>query len=286
MIPASLDYVAPDSIAGVLSALAEAGEDAKLIAGGQSLLPVLRLRLAYPSTLVDLGKVDELRGVREDDGSLVIGAMTRHCDVITDPLVAQHAPLIAAATRTVADPAIRHRGTFGGSLSHADPAGDLPAVALALDAEFVVEGPGGRRTVPASDFFVDYLQTALSPDELLVEIRVPKLTGWGVHYEKFQRVAQAWAIVGVAAAVRVENGTIAEARVGLTNMGTVPIRAERGRGRPGRAWRRKPARSARRQPAQPEGTSPPSDLGGAADYRAHLATVLTRRAVLAAAGGA
>jgi aerobic carbon-monoxide dehydrogenase medium subunit len=285
MIPASLEYVAPDSIAGVLSALAEAGEDAKLLAGGQSLLPVLRLRLAYPSTLVDLSKVDELRGVREDDGSLVIGAMTRHCDVITNPLIAQHAPLIAAATRTVADPAIRHRGTFGGSLSHADPAGDLPAVALALDAEFVVEGPGGRRTVPASDFFVDYLQTALSPDELLVEIKVPKLTGWGAHYEKFQRVAQAWAIVGVAAAVRVENGTIAEARVGLTNMGTVPIRARTVEAALVGCSPDADAVGAATASAA-DGTSPPTDLGGAADYRAHLVTVLTRRAVLAAAGGA
>jgi carbon-monoxide dehydrogenase medium subunit len=285
MIPASLDYVAPDSIAGVLSALSEAGEDAKLLAGGQSLLPVLRLRLAYPSTLVDLRKVDELRGVREDDGSLVIGAMTRHCDVITDPLVTQHAPLIVAATRTVADPAIRHRGTFGGALAHADPAGDLAAVALALGADFVIEGPGGRRTVPASEFFVDYLQTALSPDELLVEVRVPKLTGWGVHYEKFQRVAQAWAIVGVAAAVRLENGTIAEARVGLTNMGVVPIRAAAVEAAlvgvsP------EPGAVAAATAAAAEGTSPPSDLGGASDYRAHLAPVLTRRAVLAAAGSA
>jgi carbon-monoxide dehydrogenase medium subunit len=285
MIPASLDYVAPDSIAGVLSALADAGEDAKLLAGGQSLLPVLRLRLAYPTMLVDLGKVDELRGVREENGSLVIGAMTRHCDVITNPLVAQHAALIAAATRTVADPAIRHRGTFGGSLSHADPAGDLPAVALALDAEFVLEGPGGRRTVAAADFFVDYLQTALSPDELLVEVKVPKLTGWGAHYEKFQRVAQAWAIVGVAAAVRIEGGTIAEARVGLTNMGTVPIRASSVEAAlVGLAPDADAVGAAAASAA--DGTSPPSDLSGAADYRAHLVTVLTRRAVLAAAGGA
>jgi aerobic carbon-monoxide dehydrogenase medium subunit len=285
VIPASLDYVAPDSIAGVLSALTEAGEDAKLIAGGQSLLPVLRLRLAYPSTLVDLGKVPELRGVREDNGSLVIGAMTRHCDVIANPLIGEHAPLIAAATRTVADPAIRHRGTFGGSLSHADPAGDLPAVALALDADFVVEGPGGRRTVPASEFFVDYLQTALSPDEVLVEVRVPKLTGWGAHYEKFQRVAQAWAIVGVAAAVRVENGTIAEARIGLTNMGTVPVRARAVEAAlVGLAAEAGAVGAA--TAAVADGTNPPSDLSGASDYRAHLATVLTRRAVLAAAGGA
>jgi carbon-monoxide dehydrogenase medium subunit len=283
MIPASLDYVAPDTVADALTALTAGGEDAKVLAGGQSLLPVLRLRLAYPSTLVDLGKVAELRGVREDNGSLVIGAMTRHCDVITDPLVAQHAPLIAAATRTVADPAIRHRGTFGGALAHADPAGDLAAVALALDADFVVEGPAGRRTLPASEFFVDYLQTALSPDELLIEIRVPKLTGWGVHYEKFQRVAQAWAIVGVAAAVRVENATIAEARIGLTNMGTVPIRAAAVEAAlVGVSL--DPAAVAAATATAAEGTHPPSDLSGGSDYRAHLAPVLTRRAVLAAAG--
>jgi carbon-monoxide dehydrogenase medium subunit len=285
MIPASTEYVAPDSVAGVLSALSEAGEEAKLLAGGQSLLPVLRLRLAYPSTLVDLGKVDELRGVREDNGSLVIGAMTRHCDVIADPLIAEHAALIAAATKTVADPAIRHRGTFGGALAHADPAGDLAAVALALDAEFVIEGSGGRRTVTATEFFVNYLQTVLSPDELLVEIRVPKLGGWGVHYEKFQRVAQAWAVVGVAAAVRVEGGTIAEARVGLTNMGSVPVRASAVEAALVGASI-EPDAIGRATSAAAEGTHPPSDLGGAADYRTHLAPVLTRRAVLAAARSA
>jgi carbon-monoxide dehydrogenase medium subunit len=285
MIPASMEYVAPDSVAGVLSALSEAGDEAKLLAGGQSLLPVLRLRLAYPSTLVDLGKVSELRGVREDNGSLVIGAMTRHCDVIADPLISQHAALLAAATKTVADPAIRHRGTVGGALAHADPAGDLAAVALALDAEFVIEGSGGRRTVAASEFFVDYLETALSPDELLVEIRVPKLDGWGVHYEKFQRVAQAWAVVGVAAAVRVEGGTIAEARVGLTNMGSVPVRASAVEAALVGASIEADA-IGQATAAAADGTNPPSDLGGAADYRTHLAPVLTRRAVLAAARSA
>jgi aerobic carbon-monoxide dehydrogenase medium subunit len=285
MIPASTDYVAPSSVADALAALADGGEEAKLLAGGQSLLPVLRLRLAYPSTLVDLGKIAELRGVRDDDGSLVIGAMTRHCDVIADPLVAQHAPLIAAATKTVADPAIRHRGTFGGALAHADPAGDLAAVALALDAEFVIEGSGGRRTVPAAEFFVNYLQTVLSPDEILIEVRVPKLTGWGVHYEKFQRVAQAWAIVGVAAAVRVQDGTIAEARVGLTNMGTVPVRASEVEAALAGVAIDEAAIGAATASAA-AGTQPPSDLGGAADFRTHLAPVLTRRAVLAAARSA
>jgi len=284
VIPASVDYVAPDSVAGALSALAEAGEDAKILAGGQSLLPVLRLRLAYPSLLVDLRKVGELRGIREEGDAIVIGAMTRHADVMSDPLVKTHAALVAAATATVADPAVRHRGTFGGALAHADPAGDLAAVALALDAQLVVEGSGGRRTIPAAEFFVDYLQTALGPDEVLVEVRVPKLSGdWGVRYEKFNRVAQAWAIVGVAAAVRRDNGTIAEARVGLTNMGAIPVRAHAVEQALVGAVAEQGAVSAAAAHAA-EGTTPPSDLSGQADYRTHLAQVLTRRAVLRAAG--
>jgi len=284
VIPASVDYVAPDSVAGALSALAEAGEDAKILAGGQSLLPVLRLRLAYPSLLVDLRKVSELRGVREEGDAIVIGAMTRHADVMSDPLVKTHAALVAAATATVADPAVRHRGTFGGALAHADPAGDLAAVALALDAQLVVEGSGGPRTIPAAEFFVDYLQTALGPDEVLVEVRVPKLSGdWGVRYEKFNRVAQAWAIVGVAAAVRRDNGTIAEARVGLTNMGAIPVRAHAVEQALVGAGAEQGAVSAAAAHAA-EGTTPPSDLSGQADYRTHLAQVLTRRAVLRAAG--
>ena len=284
MIPASVDYVAPDSVAGALSALAEAGEDAKILAGGQSLLPVLRLRLAYPSLLVDLRKVSELRGVREEGDAIVIGAMTRHADVMSDPLVKTHAALVAAATATVADPAVRHRGTFGGALAHADPAGDLAAVALALDAQLVVEGSGGRRTIPAAEFFVDYLQTALGPDEVLVEVRVPKLSGdWGVRYEKFNRVSQAWAIVGVAAAVRRDNGAIAEARVGLTNMGAIPVRAHAVEQALVGAVAEQGAVSAAAAHAA-EGTTPPSDLSGQADYRTHLAQVLTRRAVLRAAG--
>jgi carbon-monoxide dehydrogenase medium subunit len=282
VIPAEFDYVAPDSVADAVAALA-ADEDAKVLAGGQSLIPVLRLRLSYPTVLVDLRKLDELRGVREEGDALVIGAMTRHSDVLTDPLVRQHAALVAEATATVADPAVRHRGTFGGALAHADPAGDLAAVAVALDAELVAEGPGGRRSIAAADFFRDYLETALTADELLVEVRIPKLEGtWGVHYEKFQRVAQAWAIVGVAAAVRRDNGSIAEARIGLTNMGSTPLRASVveqamvGASDEG-AIREAAARAA-------EGTTPPEDLGGKADYRRHLATVLTARAVRAAAG--
>jgi carbon-monoxide dehydrogenase medium subunit len=284
VIPAQFDYVAPTSVADAVSALAEAGEDAKLLAGGQSLIPVLRLRLAFPSVLVDLGKVGEMRGVRDDGDALVIGAMTRHDDVLRDPLVRQHAALVAAATQTVADPAVRHRGTFGGALAHADPAGDLAAVALALDAEMVVEGPGGRRTVPASAFFLDYLETALSPDELLVEVRVPKLEGqWGVHYEKFNRVAQAWSVVAVAAAVRRDNGSIAEARIGLTNMGSTPVRARSTEQALAGAPAEVGAVKAAAQSAA-DGTNAPSDLNAKADYREHLARVLTARAVATAAG--
>ncbi|MCW2714139.1 MAG: cutM [Frankiales bacterium] len=283
MIPAPFDYVAPTSLAEAVTALGEAGEDAKILAGGQSLIPVLRLRLAFPTVLVDLGKVDELRGVRDDGDALVIGAMTRHSDVIADPLVQQYAALLAAATATVADPAVRHRGTFGGALAHADPAGDLAAVALALDAELVAEGPGGRRTIPAREFFLDYLETALSPDEILAAVRVPKLEGsWGVHYEKFNRVAQAWAIVGVAAAVRTDGGSITEARIGLTNMGSTPIRPTSVEAALVGASDLAAVKQASSTAA--DGTSPPSDLGAQADYRQHLARVLTARAVATAAG--
>jgi carbon-monoxide dehydrogenase medium subunit len=284
VIPAQFDYVAPTGVDEAVQALAEAGEDAKVLAGGQSLIPLLRLRLSFPAVLVDLGRVAELRGVREEDGTLVIGAMTRHDDVLTDSLVAAHAPLLAAATAHVADPAVRHRGTFGGALAHADPAGDLAAVALALDAELVAAGPSGRRTIPAADFFVDYLQTALAPDEILVEVRLPKPQGqWGVHYEKFNRVAQAWAIVGVAAAVRRENGSIAEARVALTNMGSTPVRATGVEEALAGAGAEAGSVDAAAQRAA-DGTSPPSDLNAQSDYRQHLARVLTRRAVSAAAG--
>ena len=283
MIPAQFDYVAPTSIAGAITALGEAGEDAKILAGGQSLIPVLRLRLAFPTVLVDLGRVDELRGVSEDGSSIVIGAMTRHSDVLEDPLVQQYAGLLVEATATVADPAVRHRGTFGGALAHADPAGDLAAVALALDAELVAEGPAGRRTIAAKDFFLDYLETALSPDEILTAVRIPKLEGsWGYRYEKFNRVAQAWAIVGVAAAVRMDGGSVAEARIGLTNMGSVPVRASAVEAALAGASDLAGVRAAAQFAA--DGTNPPSDLGAQADYRQHLAKVLTGRAVAAAAG--
>jgi carbon-monoxide dehydrogenase medium subunit len=282
VIPATFDYVRPGSVDEAVAALAEHGDDGKVLAGGQSLIPLMRLRLSYPEYVIDVGRVTELRGVRDDGDHIVIGAMTTHDEVLHDDLVRTHCGLVAEATATVADPAVRHRGTFGGALAHADPAADLPAVALALDADFVIAGAGGRRTVPAREFFVDYLQTAIAADELLVEVRLPKLgAGWGYHYEKFHRVAQSWAIVGVAAVVHRSNGSIAEARVGLTNMGSTPLRAAAveqalaGADVGGIA-------AAAEQAAH--GTSPASDLNGAADYRQHLARVLTRRAVAAAAG--
>ncbi|WP_158887737.1 FAD binding domain-containing protein [Amycolatopsis anabasis] len=281
MIPAAFDYVAPSTVDDAVRALAEGGEDAKVIAGGQSLLPVLRMRLAAPTKLVDLGKIAELRGVREEGDTLVVGAMTTHYDVQRDPLIAEHAALLARATDTVADPQIRHRGTFGGSIAHADPAGDLLAPVLALDAEMVVCGMDGRRTVRAAEFFEDYFTTAMRVEEILVEVRVPKYTGWHAHYEKFNRVAQAWSMVAVAAAVRVDGGTIAEARVGLTNMAATPIRATAVEqalvGQPANA---ESIRAAAEHAA--EGTSPAADANADAEYRQHLAKVLTGRAVTAA----
>ena len=266
------------------AALTEAGDDAKVITGGQSLLPLLRIRLAAPNVLVDCGRIEEMRGVSDAGDALLIGAATTHHDVMHDPLVREHAALLAITTATVADPAIRHRGTFGGSLAHADPAGDLPAVAMALDCAMVIAGPGGRREVAAADFFVDYFTTALSFDEVLVAVRVPKLgAGWGYDYQKFHRTAQSWAIVGVCAAVRRDNGSIAEARVGLTNMGPVPIRASSVEAALAGATASVEAVAAACANAA-DGTAPTSELHAQADYREHLARVLSRRAVLAAAG--
>ncbi|MFA1549073.1 xanthine dehydrogenase family protein subunit M [Actinomadura chokoriensis] len=284
MIPATFDYVRPASLDDAVTALSDAGEDAKVLAGGQSLMPLLRMRLAIPDALIDLDRVGGLREIRDAGDAIVIGAMATHYQVIRDPLVREHAPLVAETTETVADPAVRHRGTFGGSLAHADPAGDLPAVALALDAVFLVRSVRGEREIPASEFFVDWMTSAMEPDELLVGVRLPKLgAGWGVHYEKFHRTAQAWAIVGVACAVRRSGDGIEDARVALTNMGPAPVRA----GAVEVAVKGGPAsedafRTAAAQAAA--GTEPPADLHGSPEYRTHLATVLTARALAAAAG--
>jgi carbon-monoxide dehydrogenase medium subunit len=282
MIPAAFDYHAPTSVEDALQLLGSSG-DVKVLAGGQSLIPVLKLRLAAPEVIIDLGRIPSLRGIREDGDEIVIGAMTAHDDVARSSVVATHALLLSKATQTVADPQVRHRGTFGGALAHADPAGDLLAPSLALDASFVIVGPSGSRTVPAADFFQDLFTTAIGEGEILTEVRVPKHTGWGAHYEKFSRVAQQWAIVGVAATVLVEGGTIAQARVALTNMGPVPIRAlATEQALVGVAVDASAIAAAVADIA--EGTQPPSDLNGEGDYRRHLASVLARRAVLAAAG--
>ena len=283
MIPSEFDYLAVSTVEEAVQALSRAGEDAKILAGGQSLVPVLRLRLATPTTLVDINKINELRGVRDDGDTIEIGAMTTHHDVINDPLVGAHAALLALATQTVGDPQIRHRGTVGGALVHGDPAGDLPAPAVALEAEMIIAGPGGRRTVPAAEFFVDLFTTAVGPDEVLVAVRIPKKTGWGAHYEKFNRIAQAWSMVAVAATVRIENGSIAEARVVLTNMGSIPVRAATvEQALTGLPATTETIRAAALHAA--EGTSPISDGNADTDYREHLARVLTGRAVTAAAG--
>jgi len=288
VIPAQFDYVAPTTVEEALAALTQHGDDAKIMAGGQSLLPVLRMRLNAPEVVIDLGRIDSLRGIRDDGDAIVIGALTTHHEVMNDALVREHALLLTKAATHVADPQVRHRGTFGGALAHADPAGDLGAPALALGAEFVIAGSGGTRTVGADDFFVDLFETAIGEDEILTEVRIPKRTGWGAHYEKFVRVVHQWPIVAVAATVKADGPpggrVISEARVGLTNMGSTPLRA-RGveEALAGATASEDGVRAAAEKAA--DGTHPPSDLNGSAEYRMHLAKVLTRRAVAAAAGG-
>ncbi len=283
MIPAQFEYAAPATVEEALALLIDHGDEAKVIAGGQSLLPVLRMRLNAPGLVVDLGKVESLRGVRDEGDSLVFGALTTYQELLDDPLVHEHLRLLCKATETIADPQIRHRGTIGGALAHADPTGDLGATALALDASFEVRGGSGSRTVRGSEFFTGLFETAVGEGELLTAIRFPKHTGWGAHYEKFVRVSHQWSIVAVAATVQAAEGTIRQARVGLTNMADRPLRATGVEqalvGRPATA---EPDRAAAESAA--EGTDPPSDLNGDADYRRTLAPVLTRRAVLAAAG--
>jgi carbon-monoxide dehydrogenase medium subunit len=282
MIPVAFDYLRPSTVEDAVAALAEAGDDAKLLAGGQSLMPVLKLRLAAPALVVDLGGLAQLRGARVEDDALVVGAMTTHAEVAASELVRAEAPLVAQTAATVGDRQVRHRGTLGGSLAHADPAGDLPAAAVALDATMVLAGPSGRRTVAARDFFTDMFATALGPDEVLTEVRFPRLAGWTARYEKFHRTAQAWALVGVAVAVRRENGSIAEARVAYTNMGPTPVRVGAVESALAGAGDLDSVKAAAARAG--EATSPSSDTSASADYRRHLAGVLTARAVAATAG--
>lgn len=282
MIPAQFDYVRADSVDAAVAALVEHGDEAKILAGGHSLLPMMRLRLAYPELLVDVSRVEEMRGVREDGDQLVIGAATTHHEVVTNALVRAHCGVLAAVTETVGDPQVRHRGTFGGAMAHGDSAGDLPAAVLALDATLVIAGSGGRREVAAGDFFVDYLETAVGGDEVLVEILVPKLDdSWSWNYQKFNRVAQAWAVVGSLALIS-SNGSINDVRVGLTHMGTVPVRASATEAALQGAGADAIADAAA---LAGDDTDPPSDLNADADFRRHLATVFTRRALTIALDG-
>ena len=252
-----------------------------MLAGGQSLIPVLRMRLNAPEKVVDLGKIEELRGIRDDGDAVVVGAMTTYEELIASDLICTNAAVLCAAIEQIADPQIRRRGTIGGSLVHADPAGDVGAPILALGAQLVIRGADGERTVSARDFFVDLFETVVAEGELLTAIRIPKHLGWGGHYEKFVRTAQQWSIVAVAATVTVEGGVITDAAIGLTNMGNTPLRAtaveDALRGQPATA---EVIAAAAAHAA--DGTNPPSDLNGDAAYRSHLAGVLTRRAITAA----
>ena len=273
MIPAPFDYEVAESVEHAVELLGSR-EDAKLLAGGHSLIPLLRLRFTRPALLVDIGRIDELRYVRDAGGKVAIGGMTRHHDIQHNPLVQEHCPVVSYAAGLIGDPQVRHRGTIGGSLAHADPAADFPAVLTALDAEAVIRGPGGERTVPVGEFVTGVFDTVLGPQDVLTEIRVPKLGPTGWSYLKFTRRAQDWATVGVTTLVRRSNGTIDSAAIVFTNMAPKPVRA-------------KAAEQALTTPndieaaaeASLEGTDPPNDTQGSADYRRHLARVLVRRAL-------
>ncbi len=275
MIPAAFDYKRASTLDEALSLLSDGGEDAKLLAGGHSLLPLMKLRLAAPAMLVDIGRLRDLSFVREDGDRIVIGALTRHRDVEINEALLRHVPLISHVAGQVGDPQVRHRGTIGGSIAHGDPASDLPAACLALGAAFKAVGPAGERTIEAADFFQGFLETALRPDEILTEVAIPKATGAGWSFQKFNRRAQDWAIVGVAAVTGERPG------IGLVNMGPVPVRAtaveEAIAG--GASASEAAARAA-------DGLEPPEDLNASAEYRRHLARVLVRRALEEAASAA
>jgi aerobic carbon-monoxide dehydrogenase medium subunit len=279
VIPSSFDYVAPESLEEAIRALSEGGEDAKPLAGGHSLLPLMKLRLAFPTLLVDLRRVPGLTGIERENGSFRVGAMTTHHQVATGGL-----GLASAAAATIADQQVRNRGTIGGSLAHGDTAGDLPAVLLAYEGEVTARGPNGERTIAASELFVDYLTTALAPDEVLTQARLPSMDGYGFAYDKFNRRHEDWAMVAVCALVKkADDGSCEDVRIGLTHMGSTPLRASaaeqalRGQGLDGDSIARAAEQAA-------EGTQPPGDLNATPDYKRHLARTLTRRALREAAG--
>jgi carbon-monoxide dehydrogenase medium subunit len=280
MIPAEFDYVAPDSLEEAVRHLHENGEDAKLLAGGHSLLPLMKLRLAAPTLLVDLRRVPGLHGVRQHNGTVSIGALTPHATLEATPELG----VLARAAGLIADPQVRNRGTIGGSLAHGDSAADLPAVVLAVEGEVIAQGPNGKRTIAAADLFQDYLTTALAHDEVITEVRVPTAEGWGWGYEKFNRRSEDWAMVGVCALVKkAGDGSCEDVRIGLTHMGSTPRRASAAeQALRGQRLDRDSIGRAAEQAA--EGTEPLGDLNATPDYKRHLARVLTRRALEEAAG--
>jgi aerobic carbon-monoxide dehydrogenase medium subunit len=279
MIPAEFDYTAPETLDEAIGALESGGEDAKLLAGGHSLLPLMKLRLATPSLLVDLRKVPGMHGIQRENATWRIGAMTPHAEL-------EHSPelgIFSRAAGTIADPQVRNRGTIGGSLAHGDPASDLPAVLLIAEGTVTVQGKGGQRSVAAKDLFRDYLDTAIEPAEVMTEVHIPTLDGWGFGYQKFNRRSEDWAMVGVSALVKQTGDICEDVRIGLTNMGHVPLRAsaveEALKGQPLDA-----DSIAKAAELAAEGTEPPADLNASSDYKRHLARVLTRRALQEAAG--
>jgi carbon-monoxide dehydrogenase medium subunit len=275
--PLPFEYEVAESIDHAIELLGEHGEEAKLIAGGHSLIPLMRLRLAAPTALIDLDRLDDLRYVNDEGDHLAIGALTHHRDILNNELVNEHCGILSYTAGLLGDPSVQHRGTLGGTLAHGDPSGDMPSVMCALEGEVVIKGPDGERTVGALDFFEDFLMTALEPQEVITEVRVPKLgsnTGWS--YKKFSRRSQDWAVVGVAAVVEKDNGSISSARIGLTSMGSTPIRAsatEEALSGASADGVEEAANSA------DEDTSPGSDDAASAEFRRHLARVWTRRAI-------
>lgn len=269
MIPASFDYQRAGSAEEAIALLTEHGDEAKLLAGGHSLLPLMKLRLASPSVLIDVGRLDDLRYIRDAGDHIAIGALTRHRELETSALLAEAAPLLSHAAGHVGDPQVRHRGTIGGSLAHADPASDLPAVVLAMGGTIVVQGPSGQREIAIADFYIGFLESALAPDELMTEIRIPKLNAEGWSFQKFNRRAQDWAIVGVAA-VRANGST----GVALVNMGSTPLLAT------GVVDAVKSGATAEQAAERAtENTEAQSDINASVAYREHLARVLVRRAL-------
>ena len=279
MIPAEFDYTVPETLEDAIKALVDGGEDAKLLAGGHSLIPLMKLRLAAPSLLVDLRKVPGLHGIERQNGHWRIGALTAHRKLEFSTELG----LVSKVAATIADPQVRHRGTIGGSLAHGDSASDLPAAMLIAEAEVTLQGSQGQRTVAAADLFKDYMTTAVAEDEVLTEIRVPALDGYGSSYHKFNRRSEDWAMVGVCVVVKDSGGTCEDVRVGLTNMASVPLRATAAE-EALRGQELSPENIAQAAELAAEGTSPPSDLNASAEYKQHLARVLTRRAITDALG--